>query len=627
MSSSGVFQPLLSQGTGYGVVVGVGFFFAGLMLLLTFVQSKFTSFSPGSSEEFSSASRNVKPGLICLLGRGATLLQSSTAAWYGVGGTIQLSIFTSVGFKYTIVKVRFGTAAHLLFTFYGVLCNLVVCGSLLLGGAATVNALTGMNIDAACFLLPVGIAIYVVFGGLRATFICDWSHTLILFIIIYIFLFRTFGTSQIIGSTSVMYDLLVDAAHTTPVPGNQEGSYLTIKSNQGLVFGAATILSGFAGIFCDQGAIASAPESTTKAYMLGGISWFSVPWAFASCLGLAARALITNTSAGLAAPAAAAVLMGKGGAVAVLLVVFMAVTSAASAELIAVSSIFIYRTYWRKNASGKEIVRVSHYFIGGWAVWMGAWAVILHRANIDLGWVILSLSIGVVLSPAVIPIGLTVTWSKLNKVAVFAGTLTGFATGMAAWMVGCLKIYGQINIPNLALPYSAVCSGVTSLLFSGIITVGISLAYPANYDFKGTRAISVIDPVDPEISDEWKVVSGQDSKEGTSSNSETKSPASADELQRTFRRAMWPSLILTSIVVVIVPLPMFFAHYIFSPTFFRFWIACSIIWALSAGIFCILLPVWESRTQMLAILTSCLAYFGPKERIHRGNSNDKSEKV
>ena len=29
-----------------------------------------------------------------------------------------------------IVKVRFGTSAHLLFTFYGVLCNLIVCGSL-----------------------------------------------------------------------------------------------------------------------------------------------------------------------------------------------------------------------------------------------------------------------------------------------------------------------------------------------------------------------------------------------------------------------------------------------------------------------------------------------------------------
>lgn len=28
--------------------------------------------------------------------------------------------------------------------------------------------------------------------------------------------------------------------------------------------------------------------------MLGGLSWFAVPFAFASCLGLAARALLTN---------------------------------------------------------------------------------------------------------------------------------------------------------------------------------------------------------------------------------------------------------------------------------------------------------------------------------------------
>jgi urea-proton symporter len=58
------------------------------------------------------------------------------------------------------------------------------------GGAATVTALTGMNTIAACMLLPIGIAIYVIFGGLRATFVCDWSHTIILFIIIYIFIFR-----------------------------------------------------------------------------------------------------------------------------------------------------------------------------------------------------------------------------------------------------------------------------------------------------------------------------------------------------------------------------------------------------------------------------------------------------
>lgn len=47
-------------------------------------------------------------------------------------------------------------------------------------------------------------------------------------------------------------------------------------------------------------------------------------------------------SAGLVAPAAAVALLGSSGAVAVLLVTYMAATSAASAELIAFSTIFVY---------------------------------------------------------------------------------------------------------------------------------------------------------------------------------------------------------------------------------------------------------------------------------------------
>ncbi|KAG1753575.1 uncharacterized protein EDB91DRAFT_1242558 [Suillus paluster] len=68
----------------------------------------------------------------------------------------------------------------------------------------------------------------------------------------------------------------------------------------------------------------------------------------------------------------------------------MAVTSAASAELIGISSLFLYDIYWtyfRPNATGDMIVRVSHYFICFWAVWMGCWATILNTGNINLGWV------------------------------------------------------------------------------------------------------------------------------------------------------------------------------------------------------------------------------------------------
>lgn len=49
-----------------------------------------------------------------------------------------------------------------------------------------------------------------------------------------------------------------------------------------------------------------------------------------------------DVSAGLVLPYAAVALLGKGGAIATLLIVFMAVTSALSSELIAVSSICTY---------------------------------------------------------------------------------------------------------------------------------------------------------------------------------------------------------------------------------------------------------------------------------------------
>ena len=54
---------------------------------------------------------------------------------------------------------------------------------------------------------------------------------------------------------------------------------------------------------------------------------------------------LEDVSAGLPAPSAAAALLGQSGAAAVLILLFLAVTSATSAELIAVSSILTYDVY------------------------------------------------------------------------------------------------------------------------------------------------------------------------------------------------------------------------------------------------------------------------------------------
>jgi Na+/proline symporter len=102
-------------------------------------------------------------------------------------------------------------------------------------------------------------------------------------------------------------------------------------------------------------------------------------------MGLGCAALTNTTSfptyplplsaaqngAGLSSPAAAIALLGKGGAGLMLLLLFMAVTSSTSAELIAVSSLLtfdVYKTYVNPKGSSKQLVRISHYSIILYAV-------------------------------------------------------------------------------------------------------------------------------------------------------------------------------------------------------------------------------------------------------------------
>ncbi|GKF74858.1 urea-proton symporter DUR3, partial [Tanacetum coccineum] len=119
-------------------------------------------------------------------------------------------------------------------------------------------------------------------------------------------------------------------------------------SSGGLVFGIINIVGNFGTVFVDNGywvsAIAARPSSTHKGYLLGGLVWFAVPFSLATALGLGALALdlplsASEASKGLVPAATAIALMGKGGSVLLLTMLFMAVTSAGSSELIAVSSL------------------------------------------------------------------------------------------------------------------------------------------------------------------------------------------------------------------------------------------------------------------------------------------------
>ena len=67
------------------------------------------------------------------------------------------------------IRFRYGKVAHITFASFGLATNILVTAMLLTGGSSVASSLTGVPTAAACFLLPVGVVIYTMFGGIKAT--------------------------------------------------------------------------------------------------------------------------------------------------------------------------------------------------------------------------------------------------------------------------------------------------------------------------------------------------------------------------------------------------------------------------------------------------------------------------
>ncbi|KUJ20913.1 Na+/solute symporter [Mollisia scopiformis] len=664
--STSTIAPVLPEGAGYGVVVGIGFFFAIVMAGISYIQNRYTKYSTRGSEEFNTASRSVKSGLIAAgivsaWTWAATLLQSSTVAyeygisgpfWYAAGATVQIFMFAILACKvkqnaprcHTFLEIihrRYGTATHLVFIFFALLTNILVASQLLLGGSAVVTALTGMNVYAAIFLIPLGVSVYVVLGGLRATFLCDYTHTFIVMIIILYFMFSVYTSSDLIGSPTKMFELLAEASIKRPVAGNQDGSYLTLKSNYGLIFGVIQLCSGMGTVFLDQGywqrAIASRPTTAVKAYILGGMAWFAIPFGFATTLGLAAVALTDNPayptypnnmtssqiSSGLSAPFAAVALLGKPGAIALLLTLFMAVTSSSSSELIAVSSILtfdVYKMYIKPFATPDQLIKIAHIMICVFGLIMAAFACIWEAIGIDLGW--LFLVMGLLIGGAVFPAAFAVTWKKQSKYGAVFGAIGGLCAGLIAWLVEAKVYYGELSVASTGGNYPTLAGNMASVLTGLILTVVVSYIKPDDFDWEITRGINLATEATDNESMEQTPMESSDSEKKTADPTANPNPTIAHRTQRpvlptiqlenaealedqavmedptrlkgAFRFACISATILTLLMDFIIPMPMFFTHYIFSKGFFVGWVVISFLWVFFALFTCAILPVWEA---------------------------------
>ncbi|KDE09233.1 hypothetical protein MVLG_00553 [Microbotryum lychnidis-dioicae p1A1 Lamole] len=648
---------VLPQAAGYGVVLGIGLFFSVLMVGLTWVQNRYTKYKATSVAEFTSASHSVKPGLIAsgivsAWTWAATLLQSSAVCykfgisgswWYAAGATVQVLLFAQNSAKLKtnapnastfleVIRTRWGTLGHATFGFFALCCNILVSSMLITGGSATVTDLTGMSTHAACMLIPVGVVIYVLIGGLRSSLLADYLHTTFLFSIILTFMFTVYTSKWAgIGSPKALYERLTEIAKIHPVKDNAQGSYLTMRSKSGLIFGVINIIGNFGTVYCDQAywqrAIASEPASCVKAFILGGTAWTSIPLGFATTMGLAAVYFQVDltpgeVSAGLPAAAAAVQLLGKTGAILMLILLFLAVTSAASAELVAVSSLFtydVYIPYINPRASDSQILKVDHIAIVAYGVIMGLLGIIFFEAGISMGW--LYEFMGCLIGSAVAPIALAIMSAKANRLGCIAAAWIGLAVGIAGWLgVAAAENNGKITIDTTFQDYPMLTGNLLALGVSCIIAFSTSWLWPENFDWEITRAIHSerdhsetapvknVDVVEAEDSDKKeteaespKVASARASLSeelGGLAYNENKDPA---KLRQAFKLAVYVSVFLFFLLIIAIPLPLFFSSYVFPQVGFAVWIAITFIWVFYGSFAVVIYPIYESHGSIAEI--------------------------
>jgi SSS family transporter len=600
---------ILSEGIGYLILLGVGLIMALAVTLLVKVETKWLG-TKKTFEWFYTAGRNVKTGLIAssvvsAWTWAATLLQSSTVAyqfgisgpfWYAAGASIQIVLFAILAIELKrkapsshtfpeIIYARFGKYAHKVFLSFALLTNTIVTAMLVLGGAAVINSLTGINVYVAAFLIPVGVIIYTFFGGLKATFFADYLNAAFIFIVVLIFVSSIYFTNPHIGGISGMYDKLTAASSLKPVHGNSAGAYLTMASSGALIFGIINIVGNFGTVFVDQAywqkAVAARPRSAARGFLVGGLAWFAIPFTLATTLGLSAVATQVyltpeQINNGLVAPTAASSILGDIGAVLLLTMLFTAVTSAGSAELVAVSSLVtydIFRTYVKPSSSGRELMRVSNMTIIAFGLGMGLLASILLQIGASLQYMYLAM--GILIGSAVIPISLSVVWNKTNKVAAVSAALIGLASGLIAWIITADILYGEVSIFSTGKNIPLLVGNVVSISTGGAIAIAGSLLKPDKFNFKVMKQKILV------VDDKIRSIIEQDSDE-----SFLKSAA-----KFSYRYAVALALIL----VVVWPLPLYFSGYVFSPVMYYVWVAIAVVWASGSAAVIIVLPILEGR--------------------------------
>merc|ERR1719388_492982 len=224
------------------------------------------------------------------------------------------------------------------------------------------------------------------------------------------------------------------------------------------------------------------------------------------------------------------------------------------------------------NIEGAILLRVSKFFTGLFAVFMGFLAVFLLTIGLSLGHVYMSM--GCIVGCAVGPAALTILLETANSKAIAAGAIGGFILAMVGWIGQAGSEFGTVEYGTLMSDWPWVVGNLCGILGGTAIAMIGSLIAP-DKEFRWAMLndrIALVDDVEPP----------KDSAKETGAMLEVQ-----------VKIAIYASIILTVILLVLWPIPMHVGTGVLSEGGFGAWVAVEIIWALVGAIVIIILPLIE----------------------------------
>jgi hypothetical protein len=390
-------------------------------------------------------------------------------------------------------------------------------------------------------------------------------------------------------------------------------------------------------------------------YNIAALAVFGIPWGLGTVIGLATRAIhdtpifptypgvltATQVSSGMVMPYTIKALIGDKGIIGFFILLFMALTSTVSSSMIAVSSILsydIYKTYFNPKVTDKQLVRVSHLTVVIHGVFITGISIALNYGGANMTWI--GYLRPIISCPGIIPMILTLFWSRQTRLAAIVAPVLGFFTGLTVWLTTTHSMYGHINIATTTNNYPALYAAIASFSSPALYSVVLSLYKPYKFDWRIFLRIELSDqgeiassnastlgetekdqgvdlknaagsvkPVSnsqPEsISSDPEQVDGVDEKKPTTTIvRQSADEISLDNIQHPFDEAtlkelyrwlkiawyMFGAIVL--ITFVAWPLPLY-RDYIFTKSFFAGWVVVAIVWQFAAFGAVVIFPLYD----------------------------------